>query len=563
MLRELRIRNFAIIEDLALTFQQGFNVITGETGAGKSIILQALALVAGGRAQADVVRTGQAEASIEALFETVLPQVILDDFGLDARATDELLVRRQISSNGKGRIRMNGGPATVAMLGRLGDHLVHIYGQHDQALLLRPASHLDFLDRFGSLGTERARMRDAYQAWATARQALEESAALRATAEERRELLAFQVVELEGAGLREDEEEELRRERTLIRSAERIHRICQEGEDTLYSRQSSVVNNLARLAAQLAEIKDVVPDLGTSAELVETARIQLEEAALGLRAQAARVQFEPNRLEELEERLAALIELGRKFRVPSGELPSVLQQLRSELEQIQNAAPAHEAAAKAAARFEREARAIARDLSARRAKTAGKLEKRLAKELAELGMPEAVFRVARPERTASAAATLAESGIDELEFQLSANPGEAPRRLARDASGGELSRIMLALEALTAAANDTPILIFDEVDAGIGGAVADAVGRRLKKIASSRQLLCITHLPQIAAYADHHYAVAKRSHDDRTMAEAQLLGPSERVHELSRMLGGGIAPDEAERYARRLIEQGQRPTKVA
>jgi DNA repair protein RecN (Recombination protein N) len=555
MLRELRIRDFAIIDELTIHFRSGLNVITGETGAGKSIILQALALLSGTRATSDVIRSDAEQASIEGLFEVSVPPGILEAVG--SFADDDLVVRRQVSRSGKGRIFINGNLATLGLLKRLGEHLVHIYGQYDQALLLQPASHLELLDRFGDLGELRRRMEGAHAALAAARGRVQDLARHRAGFEQKKGLLEFQRQELLAADLRHDEETELRREREEMRHAERLAQVCRDGESMLYSGESASVAQLGRLGSNLSELVRVLPALAAVLELVDAARVQLEEAALQLRHHAQRVRFDAERLDRIEERLALLSQLSRKYAVPSSELPLVLEQIHVELESLD--ARASDLSDEQARLEERRAEAvgIAGDLSTARHGAARRLEESMSGELAALGMNDAVFRVDQKiPADESAAEILTATGFDAVEFHLSANPGEEPKPLARIASGGELSRIMLALKALTATSSETPILIFDEVDAGIGGTVADAVARRLKSLAASRQLFCITHVPQIAAYADHHFAVEKHRRRGRTFAEARILGADERVQELSRMLGGTVAPTEAERYARRLIAQG-------
>ncbi len=556
MLRELRIRDFAIIDDLTVSFRPGLNVITGETGAGKSIILQALALLCGGRAVPDLIRSDAEAASIEGVFEGAGAAASLEGLGLTA--DDELVVRRFIPRTSKGRVYINGSPATVALLAQLGNALIHIYGQQEQALLLRPESHLDFLDGFGSLTLLRERMATAYAAFAAAQSHWRDLTERREAFEQRRELLAFQVEELSKAAVQADEEAVLRRDRDVLRHAERLQQVTRAGEAALYSGEGAMAAGLARLGSQLAELARIDSALSAPAELVEAARVQLEEAALQLRTYAERIHFDPERLEQIEERLGLLARLSRKYGIPSTELPARHAALREDLASL----AAHGADCERA-RAEADARRtcalqVARELSAARTVAARRLEKEMARELAILGLPNAVFQVMQQAATDTAAVDrLSASGLDTVEFHLSANPGEPPKPLARVASGGELSRIMLALKTLTASAAETPILIFDEVDSGIGGAVADAVARRLKTLAATRQLLCITHLPQIAAYADHHYAVEKRSHRGRTIARARVLAPEERVRELSRMLGGPVPAAEAERYARHLVEQAR------
>jgi DNA repair protein RecN (Recombination protein N) len=556
MLRELRIRDFAIIDDLALSFGAGLNVITGETGAGKSIILQALALLCGGRGGTDLIRSDADEASIEGLFECTAPAELREALGLD---DDEILVRRNLARTGKSRIYVNGSPATVALLAQLGDHLVHIYGQLEQALLLRPTSHLELLDRFAELGAARERMAVAYAAHRAARERLETLVSARATVAERRELLEFQHVELSDAAVRAGEDAELRAERELLRHAERLQQVCRDGEAMLYSGPAATVAALARLGGQLGELAAIAPALGAAAELVEGGRVQLEEAALQLRAAADRLEADPDRLEAVEARLQLLARLSRKHGARSDELPAICAALGVELAALASQSGEIDTVREAVAASERAALALASELSAARRAAGGRLETRMTDELAALGMRGAAFHVrCETPSDAEAAAALGPTGVDTVEFFLAANPGEAPRALARVASGGELSRIMLALKALTATVGETPILIFDEVDAGIGGTIADAVARRLKTLARNRQLLCITHLPQIAAYGDSHYAVEKRQHGGRTITAARALAADERIAEVSRMLGGNTAPAEAERYARRLLAEAQR-----
>ena len=550
MLRELRIRDVAIIDDLTLAFQPGLNVLTGETGAGKSIILQALALLCGGRAALDVIRGDADEASIEGLFECPLPAELRDALGVEQ---DEILVRRHLSRAGKSRIYVNGSPTTLALLAQLGTALVHIYGQHEQALLLRPASHLELLDRFGGLAARREAMAAAHAAWRDARARLDTLQREGDARAAQRELLEFQHAELSDAAVQIGEEAALRDERELLRHAERVQQLCRDGEALLYSGEASTVSTLGRLGTQLTELAAVAPALAAAGELIETGRVQLEEAARELRAIADRLRADPERLEAIDDRLQTLGRLSRKHGVASDALPARCAALGDDLAALTAQGAATAAARQAVGEREAAALALARALADARNTAARQLETRMVGELAALGMRDAVFRVAQ--ETADDA--LGSTGIDTVELFLSANPGEAPKALARVASGGELSRILLALKTLTAAVGETPILIFDEVDAGIGGAVADAVARRLKTLAANRQILCITHLAQIAAYADHHYAVEKHQQGRRTITHARPLGADERITEVSRMLGGA-APAEAERYARRLLADAQR-----
>lgn len=552
MLRELRIRQVAIVDEVALGFGPGLNVISGETGAGKSILLQSLALLCGARGGADLVRADADEAVVEGLFDCALPDALREALGLDDGG--EVLVRRHLARSGKGRIYVNGAPATLGLLGQLGEHLVHIYGQHEQALLLRPANHLELLDRFADLGAPRARMADAFAAYAAARRQRDEMGRRAADLATRRDLLEFQQRELSAAAAQAGEEAALRQDRELLRHAERIETVCREGESLLYAGQGAMVGALARLQHQLGELSAIAPALGEVAGLIDGGRVQLEEAALQLRTAAERLDRDPARLETIEERLALLQRLSRKYAVPADALPETLAAVERDLTTLESVAADGAAAEAIAAQRRGEALAVAAQLSAARRTAARRLETRMAAELAALGMSGAQLGVAQE----TDEGVLTADGIDRVEFLLAANPGEPPKPLARVASGGELSRIMLALKALAATAGETPILIFDEVDAGIGGTVALAVARRLKALAANRQLLCITHLAQIAAYADRHVAVEKRQRAGRVITEARALDASQRVAEVSRMLGGTAAPAEAERYAKRLLAEARR-----
>jgi len=569
MLSELRISNVAIIDELQLTFAPGMNVLTGETGAGKSIIMRAIGVLCGDRAATDLIRGDAEEAEIEGLFDLAdTGTEVLSDNGLPV--SDELVMRRVIARSGKGRAYVNGRLATAAVLAQLGNRLLHVYGQHEHALLLKPESHLELLDLFARLDAPRAQMADAYAAF---REAADRLAALTAggeAARQRLELLRFQVKELRDAQLVCGEETQLQRERDVQRHAEKLTLICRQSEEALYSGDEAMAGGLARIAAQLQDAGRIAPAFGEQAEILRQAAAQVEEVGVQLQRAAERIRHDPQRLEQIEERLALLGRLKRKYNCEADTLLDRLVEMEDELTRIEEAGSDI-----AGARVETLARAgrawdVAKELSRARQTAAAKLEKRMADELRTLGMKAAVLRVMfivaasdgpQPgahhlDPTDAVTAGLTTAGADVVQFYLSANPGEEPKPLARIASGGELSRVMLALKALTAGAGDVATLIFDEVDAGIGGAVAEAVGKRLQVLGRERQVLCITHLPQIAAQADHHFAVEKRVTKGRTTTTARALNADDRVRELARMLGDN-AGAESERYARRLIEGGR------
>jgi DNA repair protein RecN (Recombination protein N) len=567
MLRALRIANFAIIDELALEFAPGLNVLTGETGAGKSIIMQALGLLCGSRGAVDLIRSGADEAELEAVFD-------LDEDA--SRAAEqlgiptggELSLRRVITRSGKGRIHLNGSSSTLAVLSQLGLRLLHIYGQHEHALLLQPDSHLDLLDDFGRLRPLRQQLSRAFQELSASHQRYRTLTTGGAAARERAELLQFQIEELQAADPGAGEEARLLQEREILRHTERLLQTSREGEELLYSGDGAAASVAARVLGQLRELSRIDPQLGEITQLIETAHAQLDEAALRLRRYADTVSGDPDRLGFIDERLALLRRMARKHDCPVDELAERLGALQQERARVTGAGLDLDSARNAMLADAEVAWNFATQLSAARQVAARQLERKMVGELRSLGMEGAIFTVhlagppdsGRPSADdpfALGEARLSERGGDRVEFHLSANRGEDARALARVASGGELSRIMLALKALTAGAGEVDTLVFDEVDAGIGGVVAETVGGRLKELSRNRQLLCITHLPQIAVQADHHFAVEKTTRKGRSVTAARHLGKEERVAELSRMLGSGLARREAERYARRLVEEAR------
>ena len=566
MLSELRIANVAIIDALHLHFAPGMNVLTGETGAGKSIIMRAIGLLCGARATADVVRTDAEEAEIEGRFD-------LGDAGAALLAetgvadSDEVLVRRVITRTGKGRAYVNGGLATTGLLAQLGDRLLHVYGQHEHATLLRPESHLELLDRFATLGALRERMADAYGA---CRAAADRLATLTAGGEAQRQrvdLLRFQVKELRDAAPAHGESAALHVERERLRHAERLLQICQQSDDALYAGEGAAAAVVARVGAGLQDAARIDPAFAPHADTLAQAAAQIEEVARDVQRAASRIRHDPDRLAEIEDRLALLNRLKRKYECAADELADRLAALEADLGRLDASGADLGTARAAMLAHAAEAWEVARALSHARQHAAATLEQRMAGELRSLGMRGATFRVVftvaaadgpQPGAPDPADLGLRAHGGDVIQFYLSANPGEEPRPLARIASGGELSRLMLALKALTAGAGDVPTLIFDEVDAGIGGAVAEAVGARLHDLGRTRQVLCITHLPQIAAQADHHFAVEKQVARGRTTTTARALDADERIREITRMLGGSSTAESVQ-YARRLIA-GATPT---
>ena len=570
MLRLLHIRNVALIDELELSFASGLNVITGETGAGKSLLMQAIGLALGSRASGDLLRRGSKELVVEAVFGADADRVapLLDAHGLPADT--ELVVRRVVADTGRGRVYLNGALTTLAVLREVSRGLMQIYGQHEQQVLREAESGLRLLDDFAAAGSQVREMARRYAALRTARDRLDDRRRRAAAAAERQDLVRFQLDEIQRAALQPDEEDGLRRERTILVNAEKLYETAAGSEESLVAGDDAVTDRLGRLAAKLRELVHVDDSLGEVVGLLDGGLAQIEEAGLALRRYAERLTPDPDRLDEIDTRLAILSNLKKKY---GGSIEAVLarrQELAQEVQDIEGGNEALAALRHEVEQAEEAAWAWAAELSATRCKAGPQLEAQVQAELAHLGMQGARFAAhfaapAAEERTGDGDSgitregkRLGEHGYDQVEFRLSANPGEPLLPLAQVASGGELSRLMLALKALIAAQDATPTLIFDEVDAGIGGGVAEVVGRRLKTLAARHQVLCITHLPQIAAFADHAYTVTKQTTKRRTLSSAKHLNAAERLQELARMLGGVEVTAEARRHARDMLERARR-----
>ena len=564
MLTELRIRNFAVIEQAALSFGAGLNVLTGETGAGKTIVMSALGLLLGGRASPDVIRAGAKEAVIEGVFELegegALPEAAE---WLNEDNPRELLIRRVIAEGGRSRVTINDSLATVASLGRIGAALVEIYGQHEQQSLALRENHREILDRHAGLDTELATYVTKYE---TAGAIWERLADLERRERERTELLEiarFRVAELERAALVAGEDEGLAANRAVLANATRLAEAAGEAEQSLYGGDGAAIDAIARASARLTEAAAIDPKLNGALELIASAQTGLEEAARELAAYAARVEADPKRLEEIEGRLQELTRLKRKY---GGSIDSALETLersRREIAELESVAQSRVAAEAELVHALSDLLVHARLLHKKRAHDATILKRRTEAELKTLGMRSAIFEVrlgAIPNDGAAfvyEGAALGAAGFDVVEFYLSPNLGQPPLPLARVASGGELSRVMLALKRLEAQQRGVATIIFDEVDAGIGGAVGEIVGRKLKQLAQFHQILCVTHLAQIAAFADRHFAVEKEERRGATRSSAAALSEADRPAEIARMLGGTETSAKFVRAACELLERAR------
>lgn len=547
MLVSLAIRNFVIVDELDLAFGPGFTVLTGETGAGKSILIDALLLALGERGDADVVREGAARADIAAEFR-VGPALLqwLKDSDLDADA-DGVLLRRTIDASGRSRAFINGSAVTLAQLRELGEQLVDVHGQHAHQSLLRPAAQLALLDEHGALGEASGSVVAAHAEWKREQRAREAAEAMASSAAAEQQRLRWIVDELAGLAPAEGEWERIEAEHrrlshgaSLIEGARAAVDALSESDQSALTQVAATVNRLTQLAAFDERLQPIV-------ELVTGAQVQIEEAVADLQRYADRSDLDAARLAEVEARVSALHGAARRFRVEPPALAGMLAEARSKLDALSAASDlaalqAREAAARA--RYD----AAASALTKARRKAAKHMSVEVTRAMQDLAMPGGRFDVELVECEPSG------RGNEKAEFLVAAHAGVAPKPLARVASGGELARISLAIAVIAATATPVTTLIFDEVDAGIGGAVAETVGRLLKQLGQSRQVLSVTHLPQVAARADQHYTVSKETAaDGRPVSRMGQLDRRTRVDELARMLGGHAITDTTRKHARELL----------
>lgn len=562
MLRELRIKNFAVIDEAALELGAGLNVLTGETGAGKSLVLNALGLVSGDRVTSDVIRHNEEEASVEALFEDLPPSAArkLNESGFDCRG--ELVIKRIVSRSGKNRVYLGGSLCPLGLLSEIGAAIVHIYGQHEHHSLLDPESHIELLDAFAGLGERASKMGEQIRALSCAWQALRQARELLEKRKKEKGLLEAQTEEIANAGLRADEEEELHGKKNILAHSEKLYQGCLEGQELLYEGEEALASRLGRYGAKLRELANIDAGLRPAGDLVDSAAAQLEEANAVLRRYGEHVYFEPGALERLEDRLAEIQRLKRKYGGTVEEIIARQADMAVELaamERGEEEIPALERSFDAARQVAWE---MAGALSLERQRAAKRFKREMEKEVKGLGMPETIFEVRFLESAEKEDAppfqlggkTLTELGMDRIEFYFSPNPGEPPKPLAKIASGGELSRLMLAIKSLVLSPGDIPTLLFDEVDAGIGGGVAEIVGKKLKQVAAAHQVICVTHLPQIAALADSHHVVRKEITKGRTATTVKKLKAPERVEEVARMLGGLKITEKTRRHAEEMVK---------
>ena len=539
MLTELRISHFALIDHLELEFSPGFQVFTGETGAGKSLLVDALILLLGGRASAEHIRSGAREATLEAVFSLAGNVPILEklkEWDLLPAGTQDLLLRRTLSREGRSRMYVNGRLVPLHQVVELGAWLVDIHGQHEQQSLLSSKVQMHVLDAFGGLLALRDEYATHYHQWQDLVRAVADVTQRSKERQEREEFLRFQSEELAKAQLVPGEDETLVREHRKLQNSGRLLEIVNQAYDLLYRNQASILS-------QLTEVRKLAQELGTIDENVRNWNesinggiAQVEELVWATRNYKDGFDHDPARLAQIDERLALLQRLKKKYRESLEGLLNRHTRMQSELEELANIEERTQSLQQRVSQARQDTWAVGRKLSESRQAVAKKLEKHVATELAQLKMEKSRFHVGIT--MASQEEHAGSTGLDQIEFTFCANPGESLQPLARVASGGELSRLMLAMKTVLASVDQVPVLIFDEVDMGIGGNVAATMGQRLKALGQTHQVMCITHLPQIAAHADHHYLVKKESVNKRTVATVTRLRAEDREEEIARMLGG-------------------------
>ena len=557
MLRELRIQNFAIIDRLEIQFHEQLNVLTGETGSGKSILVDAVDLLLGGRASSEQIRTGCDEAILEAAFQLPPDNLIaqpLRDMDLPLEADEDLIVRRVLTRSGKSRAQINGRLVTLAQLQQLGNLLVDIHGQHEHQSLLKSDQQLFLLDGFGKSLPLRAEYHHCYLTLQKVRDELAELADRERDRFQREDLLKFQVQEIGSAQLSPDEDSRLEQERAILSNAERLAVLAEEAYQSLYDSDGAILSRLARVESLTDELVRTDARMKDLAEYGSGAAAQLREMAERLRDYKEKIEYDPKRLEQIEDRLHLIAGFKKKYAPTISGILSLHQTMQEELAGLSSRDERLKSLQSAMAEGRAACVDAAKHLTQQRTRAARALEKKIEKELGPLKMGKTEFKIRIESR--EPADEFGPTGADAVEFLVSPNPGEEPKPLARIVSGGELSRIMLSLKSILAAVDRVPTLIFDEVDAGIGGGVAEVVGRRLKELARHRQVLCITHLPQIASQAAAHFTVEKELSDGRTVTKVRPLRKEDRVEEIARMLGGRELTPTAFKHAREMLDLG-------
>ncbi|MEK6583655.1 MAG: DNA repair protein RecN, partial [Nitrospirota bacterium] len=550
MLRALRIKDLAIIDELNLEFIEGFAVFTGETGAGKSIIVDALDLITGGRGSSDIIRDGCEETVVEGIFDRIDKIGLhnkLSRYGIETDS-DELIIRRSINRNGRNRLYINGALSTISVLNDISSRLIDIHGQHEHQTLLRKESHCEYLDAFGKLSDMKNMVARKYQIINDLQIRLNKIEENVRGKKEKEELLQFQLSEIKGASIRAGEDRELVEERNILSNSQNLSALSHEAYSILYENDESVISSLGKVEDLLTGIAGIDEKMGEAADMTRTSSVSLKEVSDIIRRFKDNIRYDPERLESVTGRIYLLDRLKKKYGMTIEDILACQERVEKDLESIGYSDQEAQAIREEMEKVLNDAGLLATELSDCRRGAALRFEKEIWDELSHLSMDNTKFVINIE------SVPLSQNGIDSVEFMI-ANMNEEPRQLARVASGGELSRIVLAIKSRLSSMDSGSTLIFDEVDAGIGGGVAEEVGIRLKSLSHDNQVFCVTHLPQIAAMADSHFYVEKVVSGDRVVTKVKKLDRQERVEEISRMLGGRDMTKTAMKYAAEMIER--------
>jgi len=556
MLNHIRIRNFAIIDHLDLEFKNGLTALTGETGAGKSILLGALGLLLGDRADSDSVKSGSSKAEISAEFDISKLKPVqkwLQEKELDSE--QDCLLRRRLSSDGRSRAFINGSPVPLQDMRELGEMLVDIHGQHEHQSLMKPQTQRQLLDDYANHGAQLEKLKAVYQQWKKTSTEYEQLKNAADDRNSRLDLLRYQVNELDELGLQENEYRQLEEEHKKLANAGQLIETCQTALAALYeSDDASIYSQLANQASRIETASETDHQLSPANEMLNAAMIQVEETSGLLRDYLSSIDTDPERFKEVDERTGLIHDLARKHRVEPDQLLGVHQQLAEELDNLDHADENISKLEAETSRLQAEYIELAQKLSSSRRKKAEELNKKISKAMQTLSMTGGRFEIEISDIENKKFTTY---GTDNIEFKVSTNPGQPCKLLAKTASGGELARISLAIQMITAQQGRIPTLIFDEVDSGVGGGTAEIVGQHLRTLGESRQVFCVTHLPQVASQAHHHMQVAKLSSKTETITQINALDQKQRIEEISRMLGGVEITKQTRAHAKEMLTKSQ------
>lgn len=567
MISNLSIKNIALIDELNIEFDKGLNILTGETGAGKSIIIDSVNLVLGERADKELIQTGKDYAAVEVLFsldDSTKVNELLTEFGIPAEEDNTLLLMRELSSQGKNTCRINGRMVTLSMLKQVTRFLVDIHGQHKHQALLQPESHIKMLDQLGGkeLSDIKEAVKSTYHAWREIRQKIKKIAGITEDGERRKDLLIYQINEIESANLSPGEEDDLKKERELLLNAEKIINIVNEAYNELYVGKPgirSITDSLSYILSKLSQIQSYDKILNETAANLEDISYRMEDAIMHLRDFKESLDFEPYRLDEIEKRLDVISNLKRKYGKSIEDILNLKEELEKELFELENSQESLDELNRQSERAFSQLVELCKELSLKREECAEKIEKAIMKELSELNMEKTLFKVSIEHPSVDQLdchndnSHISANGFDRVEFLISPNPGEPLKPLSKIISGGEMSRIMLAFKTILGNHDEIPTLIFDEIDVGISGRTAATVGDKMHNLSKSHQIICVTHLPQIAAKADAHFIIQKDIENDKTKTFVNRLDEEGKVHEIARMIGGTNITKLSLEHARELI----------